>query len=126
MPRLPPPEHSRFKPGVSGNPKGRPKFALTIDKVRQIIEKYALMTRAQLQRAMQDDATPMMELWIASVIAQGAKAGDYSRLSAILDRSIGKVTAFEDDGVGFAVKPMTEEQKALATKLLRLVAADGS
>lgn len=90
MPRKTP-EHTRFKPGVSGNPGGRPKNRLTIEKLRDIIDRLSFMTRAELQVVIQNPETKMIELELASVIAQAAKNGDYSRISFILDRAIGRV-----------------------------------
>ena len=39
MPRLPPPEHSRWKPGQSGNPKGRPKRKSFETLVEEILDE---------------------------------------------------------------------------------------
>ncbi len=61
----------------------------------------------------------MLEVAIASVFAQAAKNGDYTRLSVLLDRAIGKVPVIE---------PTDEEAAALKDirdlsdqELLRLV-----
>lgn len=91
MPRKPPPEHTRFKKGQSGNPGGRPKARLTVEKLREIIDRLSFMTRMQLQAVIQAEETPMIELQIASILAQAAKTGDYSRVQFILDRVLGKV-----------------------------------
>lgn len=80
-----------FKKGISGNPSGRPKDLLTKDKVDQIIARFSFMNRQDLQEVVQNPKTPMIEIMIASVMVQAAKTGDYSRLEAILSRSVGKV-----------------------------------
>lgn len=98
MPKKPPPVHSRFKPGQSGNPLGRPKLPeslsfireMTVDEIKRTLAKYMRMTRAELQVAIQDAATPAFDLMVASGIAQGIKTGDYSKISFLLDRTIGK------------------------------------
>jgi hypothetical protein len=86
-----PPREHQFKPGQSGNPGGKPKYLLTADKIKTLISKYMDMNKEQLQVAIQASTTPAIELAIASTIAQCIKAGDYSRLEALLQRSIGRV-----------------------------------
>ncbi len=121
-------EHLRpWKKGQSGNPTGMPRIpdylrgiaSLTQLEVVKVISKYARMTRAELQIAATDANTPMLEVAIASVFAQAAKNGDYTRLSFLLDRAIGKVPVIE---------PTDEEAAALKDirdlsdqELLRLV-----
>ncbi len=88
-----------WKPGQSGNPSGRPKLpehlraiaSLTQDEVTKLVSKYARMTRDELQAAVSSTTTPMLEISIASIFAQAAKHGDFSRLAFLLDRAIGKV-----------------------------------
>lgn len=89
--RPPPPDHTKWKKGQSGNASGKPKQLLTKDKVSSILGKFATMTRDELQKVMQDSKTPMIEIMIAAVIIKAAKDGDYSRLDFLLSRSIGKV-----------------------------------
>jgi hypothetical protein len=92
MPYCKPPKEHQFKKGVSPNPGGKPKYLLTPDRIKTLISKYMDMGREQLQRAIQNPNTPAIELAIASTIAQCIKLGDYSRLEALLARSIGRVT----------------------------------
>ncbi len=80
-----------FPPGVSGNPSGKPKGLLTNDKVLSVIGKFADMSRAQLQEVIANPKTTMLEVTVASILAQAAKNGDYSRLEFLLSRTIGKV-----------------------------------
>ncbi len=93
----------RWQPGVSANPGGRPKLpehlkaiaSLSQHEVTKIVSRYARMTRSELQAAAQSADTPMLEVAIASIFAQSAKNGDYSRLAFLLDRAIGKVPTVE-------------------------------
>jgi hypothetical protein len=56
------------------------------------------MKRKELQIAVEDQDTPMIDLAIASIFAQSAKNGDYQRLAFLLDRAVGKVPdMIEDD-----------------------------
>lgn len=80
-----------FKPGQSGNPSGKPKQLLTQDKVSSVMGKFADMTRDELQKVIQNPRSTMLEITVASILAQAAKSGDATRLSFLLDRSIGRV-----------------------------------
>ena len=53
---------------------------LTADEINRTIAKYARMTKAALNAAIQDPETPIYEIHIASILAQGTKAGDPHRL----------------------------------------------
>lgn len=101
MPRNPngPPKQYHFQPGVSGNPGGRPKSFLTRSRVKIIIDKYLSLSRNELEKLIIDkENTPALELMIISTILYCIKAGDYSRLEALLSRAVGKVKEdIEDD-----------------------------
>lgn len=92
-----------WKPGVSGNPGGRPKLpealrgihSLSQLEVTKIVSKYARMNHAELVAVTEGRAAPMLELAIAQIFVQSAKYGDHQRLSFLLDRAIGKVPAVD-------------------------------
>ena len=92
--------------GQSGNPGGKLKLPEALRNIRhltpielcKIVSKYARMKRKELQIAVEDQDTPMIDLAIASIFAQSAKNGDYQRLAFLLDRTVGKVPdMIEDD-----------------------------
>ena len=116
-------EHLKpWKPGQSGNPSGMPRIpnhlrgiaSLTHHEVVKTVSKYARMTRAELQLAVSDPTTPMLEVAIASVFAQAAKNGDYTRLSFLLDRAIGKAPVIEAVGEDMAalreIQALTDDE----------------
>lgn len=123
--------HQNLKPwpkGVSGNPGGFPALppelkaikALTASEVNRRIAKYARMTRAELDAALKDKATPMLEVCIAKVFVTSAALGDYSRLNFLLDRAIGKAPVIIDDESQDDLSKLTNEE--LAAKMRPLLA----
>ena len=94
-----PPVHMRWKKGQSGNPGGKPKIPDDIKETRslnqyeleRIINRYLHMTKGELVAAIKNDATPMMEVTVASIVLKAASGGDHLRLDFILNRLIGKV-----------------------------------
>lgn len=116
-----------FKPGQSGNPKGRAKTPPDILEARQmsrhelerILNRYIRMTKAEIIKAAQDPNTPALELMIASLISKGTNEGDYRRISFLLDRLGFVVTQKVEVGGpdGGAIKVQyTEEQKRKIAK----------
>jgi hypothetical protein len=112
-----PPVHSRFKPGQSGNPGGKPAGILTKDKVAGILGKFAGASREQLQEVIQNPKSTMMEIMIASVMARAAKEGDPHRLEFLLQRSIGKVS----DMTTLEVKHWTDDLKTIPLDTLKQI-----
>lgn len=86
-----PPIHSRFKPGQSGNPGGKPKALLTPTMVEEITQRMLTKSRAQLQDVISDAKSTMLEINIASILIKGAKTGDQTKLESQLQRAVGKV-----------------------------------
>lgn len=93
MPRKPPTPDPKnlWKPGQSGNPSGRPKKLLTRDHVEHHFSTMAALSTSELEILCKDPKEPALRVMIARVIIEAIKAGDYSRLNFLLDRSIGKV-----------------------------------
>lgn len=119
-----PPVETRFKPGMSGNPSGRPGIPkdlrsvkpLSQDSVNRIISKYASMTLAELDKSSTDPNTPAIELIYASAIKAAILDGDTNRLEAILNRGIGKVR----DNVAVTTRNESLNEEP-TEKLLKLV-----
>lgn len=89
-----------FVKGKSGNPKGRPKMAPDLLEIKKmspayitaIINKYCHFNRAEIKASVERPGTPVIECIIASILVKAMTSGDYSRLEAMLNRAIGKVT----------------------------------
>ena len=75
MPKNDPPKEHRFKPGQSGNPKGRPKGTSITARLKRIME--------------QDDGNVAEAL--AKAATKAALKGDYRFWKEIIDRIDGKV-----------------------------------
>lgn len=76
MARKPPPEHTRFKPGQSGNPGGRPKGSVSLTTL--------------LRRALAEKSTPKGKKTVAEMIVdallESARAGDQRAIQYVFDR----------------------------------------
>lgn len=95
-----------FAKGVSGYTGGRQRFlpedlkgitSLTQFQVNKLISKYAQMVLASLKEKLQDPATPVLELAVASIFEKSIRKGDFSRLAFLLDRCIGRVPDIIED-----------------------------
>jgi hypothetical protein len=127
MPKKPPPTHTRFKPGQSGNPGGKVKVPDDIKEARKlnqhelerIVNKYLYMDRDAVKAAISAPGTPMMELMVASIVAQAAQKGDHQRLDFVLNRLIGKVKDQLDVTVAkpFVVRHTDGSQTVLGSEL---------
>ena len=89
MPTPPPPKHSQFKKGQSGNPKGVPRgtvhFSTTLKRLLSIKEKTSNPITGETENLTQDEI-------IALAHILKAKSGDMAAIKEIYDRIDGKVT----------------------------------
>lgn len=89
-----------YKPGVSGNPSGRPQLPEDLKKARKLnqievgrlINKYMNMSVNEIKDETEDLGTTALESMIGRIIIEAQKFGDYSRVNFLFDRMIGKVT----------------------------------
>jgi hypothetical protein len=98
--RKPPPLHTRFKPGKSGNPSGRKPLPdplrgvakLTSDELSRTISLYFRMDINDLKEAIDNPKTTTLDLLIATTIALAIKNGDIQKAEYLFLRSLGRVT----------------------------------
>ena len=94
-----PKEDHWFKPGQSGNPKGRKPLppgekglaGLTKNKVRQLFGKFMGLTTQEIIAKCEDKTTPALEMILGRIILKAISTGDYTRLEFLLNRVVGKV-----------------------------------
>ena len=113
-----------YPPGVSGYanrgsklpPELRGIASLTQTEVTKIISKYARMTKKELEETTEIEDKPALEVAICQIFLKSIKFGDFTRLSFLLDRCIGKVKEIEPDE-----NDREELQKLSLNELLALV-----
>lgn len=110
-----------FKPGKSGNPKGRPKkpetilFEIPIITKQEVIDaynKFMHMPIPELEKYVQNKQGTAFEYTVARILAMAAVKGDPLRLDFLLNRLIGKVADKIDHSVTHnPFTQMTEQEK---------------
>lgn len=92
------PKEFRFKPGQSGNPKGRPKNPIpnalqkmTKQSYRRIIRAVCKGNPAQLQKLINDEKTSALEVAVAACFLKAIARGDYATVEQIASRILGKI-----------------------------------
>lgn len=88
----------KFKKGVSGNPKGRPRKFVTqlkiegykLSEINDTITILLKCTRAEISRIAGSNSNTIMEINIAKAIQADIKAGRISTIELILSRVFGK------------------------------------
>jgi len=99
MARLPPPEHTRWKKGVSANPGGRPRVKgdlakitdLTNVELKKLITKYFRMDKNAVKEVGESTTLPMIDVAIARTIFRASQSGDFHKLLPLIERVCGKV-----------------------------------
>lgn len=93
-----------WQKGQSGNPGGKYALPPELKGIRslsqieacKVISKYARMNKAELRAVCTKDETPVLELAIASIFAKCIETGDHSKLTFLLDRSIGRIPEIKE------------------------------
>jgi Family of unknown function (DUF5681) len=88
-----------FKPGQSGNPKGRPVFSPESKEIRalshqSVAEMGSMVLKGDIegiQAIAKDTKATVLKVWMASIIVKAINRGDVTVLNAFLDRVVGKV-----------------------------------
>ncbi len=95
-----------WPPGVSGNGgKGRNPVpeelrgirSLTQGEVTKLISKYARMSQDEIELHLELKNVPVLELGFCSIFKKSIELGDFTRISFLLDRCIGKVKEIEPE-----------------------------
>ena len=129
-----PPRETQFKKGQKRHPlAGRPKTPpdiLEARKVNQaeferILNKYLYTSRAELKKIIETPGTPMIEVVVASILAQAALKGDQTRLEFVLSRLLGKVkervevSGLNGGPIDATITAMTLDQRRMQIEKLR-------
>ena len=93
------PNAGQFKPGISGNPGGRPPLPPDLKEARKLnqielerlLNKFLTFNKSQLEAHIKDPFTPSLELLICQIIAKGIINGDPVRMDYLVSRVIGKM-----------------------------------
>lgn len=95
--KLPPVEH-QFKPGVSGNPSGRPKLTedekrlrkLTKEQFKEIGDIIVSGNTSELDELIHDPKATVLQVAIATAMRAAIEKGDLGNVEILLNRLIGK------------------------------------
>lgn len=89
-----------FKPGQTGNAKGRPKLSSDVKRVRSLTgeqlkaigDVLLLGNKERLEEILNSPRSNLLDIWLASVAKKGISKGDMYSLNELLNRLVGKVT----------------------------------
>ena len=87
-----------FKPGQSGNPKGRPKRAVSyltgkgykLTEINDTIQEMVGMNIAELKKVRESDNATILEKTIAEALKKGLEKGNLESIETLLNRVYGK------------------------------------
>ena len=98
-----------FKPGVSGNPKGKPKGA----------RHFSTLIREAIKAVAEGDSEPQ-DILMVKALAKKAKAGDLKALDMVFDRVDGKAEqTINLDGEMTINDGLTQEEKEALLSLIK-------
>lgn len=116
-----------FVKGQTGYPYGGKRLpadlqaikSLSYHEVVKLISKWARMTDSEMDLAMKDPDTIMLELCFGSIFKKCKEFGDFTRVNFLLDRCIGKPREIADDDESDEAR--SELEKLSIKELLTLV-----
>jgi len=93
-----PPEHSKFKPGESGNPKGRPRKLVSLLKeqgyklseINDTLMALLSMDMIELKEAFENPSATVLEKAVAGAIRKSIEKGSLYNIETIITRAMGK------------------------------------
>ncbi len=90
-----PPKEHQFKPGQSGNPRGKPKGSRDIKTILTEL----LQTEVAEENPLTGEMTILQagELMYTQLVAKAAKDGDLQAIDKVMDRLEGKAVAKTED-----------------------------
>jgi cobalamin biosynthesis protein CobD/CbiB len=93
-----PPEHSKFKPGESGNPNGRPRKLVSLLKaqgyklseINDTLMALLSMDMTELKEAFENPSATVLEKAVAGAIRKSIEKGSLYNIETIITRAMGK------------------------------------
>lgn len=93
-----PPEHTKWKPGVSGNPGGKSNKDAEIKAFKECtykefidkLQHFGYLTQLEMKQIIQDPKTPMFDLVFSRILFDASRGKQYA-VAVLLDRLWGKV-----------------------------------
>jgi Family of unknown function (DUF5681) len=109
-----PPEHSRFKPGTSGNPKGRPKVPKSLGSAVDafLSEKITVTEQGRIQKIAKRDV-------IAKQLVNKAASGDLAAIRFLTQVLEANAVAKAKQAVGGEATATSESDDAVIAALVK-------
>lgn len=81
----------KFKPGQSGNPKGKPRNIFTKDEADKVFQKSATMSEDQLREIVDNPKSRAVDVAVARAWLKAMEEGRIPDIDQLLNRTVGKV-----------------------------------